>query len=311
LSAKSKELLRAMKGEVDMKPLRTALFAPGNRPDRAEKAIGLGADAVIIDLEDAVPIAEKESSRALVREVLDKHMGKRMYVRINALTTPYAKEDLEAVASKNLTGILLPKVESPEDILEIDGLLTDLEKKNGLEIGVLEVISLCETAKGLEEIYTIASAKAEHHPVSTVAFGAADYTLDLGIDLTREGKEIEYPRIRIPIACRAAGIMPPLDTPWMIDLKDNDGLIEDAKRAKAYGFQGKLLIHPNQIEPCNSIFTPTAEEIAHAKKVIDAFEEAEREGKAAIQLDGKFIDYPLVEKSRRIYGLSKAIGAVD
>jgi len=290
-----------------MKPLRTALFAPGNRPDRAEKAIGLGADAVIIDLEDAVPIAEKESSRALVREVLDKHPGKRMYVRINALSTPYAKEDLEAVASKNLVGIMLPKVESPEEVFEIDRLLTELEKRNGLEAGVLEVISICETAKGLEEIYPILLAKTEYNRIAVVAFGAADYTLDLGISLTREGKELEYPRIRIPIACRAAGIMPPLDTPWMVDLKDIDGLIADAKKAKAYGFQGKIVIHPNQIEPCHRVFTPTEEEIAFAKKVIEAFEEAEREGKAAIQLEGKFIDYPVVEKSRRIYALARAI----
>jgi len=290
-----------------MKPLRTALFAPGNRPDRAEKAIGLGADAVIIDLEDAVPIAEKESSRALVREVLDKHPGKRMYVRINALSTPYAKEDLEAVASKNLVGIMLPKVESPEEVFEIDRLLTELEKRNGLEAGVLEVISICETAKGLEEIYPILLAKTEYNRIAVVAFGAADYTLDLGISLTREGKELEYPRVRIPIACRAAGIMPPLDTPWMVDLKDIDGLIADAKKAKAYGFQGKIVIHPNQIEPCHRVFTPTEEEIAFAKKVIEAFEEAEREGKAAIQLEGKFIDYPVVEKSRRIYALARAI----
>ena len=290
-----------------MKPLRTALFAPGNRPDRAEKAIGLGADAVIIDLEDAVPIAEKELSRALVREVLDKHPGKRMYVRINALTTPYAKEDLEAVASKNLVGIMLPKVESPEDAFEIDRLITELEKSNGLKAGVLEVISICETAKGLEELYPILSAKTEHNRISIVAFGAADYTLDLGISLTREGRELEYPRVRIPIACRAAGIMPPLDTPWMVDLKDMDGLIADANKAKAYGFQGKIVIHPNQIEPCHRVFTPTQEEIAFAKQVIEAFEEAEREGKAAIQLEGKFIDYPVVEKSRRIYALAQAI----
>jgi citrate lyase subunit beta/citryl-CoA lyase len=290
-----------------MKPLRTALFAPGNRPERAEKAIGLGADAVIIDLEDAVPLAEKESSRAMVREVLDKHPGKRMYVRINALTTPYAKGDLEAIVSKNLVGIMVPKVESPDDAFEIDRLLTEVEKSNGLEAGILEVISICETAKGLEELYSILSAKPEHRRISLVAFGAADYTLDLGISLTREGKELEYPRFRIPVACRAAGIMPPLDTPWMIDLKDIDGLIADANKAKAYGFQGKIVIHPNQIEPCHGVFTPAEEEIAFAKKVIEAFEEAEREGKAAIQLEGKFIDYPVVEKSRRIYALAQAI----
>lgn len=294
-----------------MKPLRTALFAPGNRPDRAEKAIGLDADAVIIDLEDAVPVAEKESSRASVRDILDKHPGKRMYVRINALSTPYAKEDLEAIASKNLEGIMLPKVDSPQDIFEIDRLLADLEKKDGLEVGILELISICESAKGLEEIYAIVSAKPEYHRVSVVAFGAADYTLDLGIALTREGKELEYPRTRIPVACRAAGIVPPLDTPWMVDLKDIDGLIADAKKAKAYGFQGKIVIHPNQIQPCHNVFTPTEEEIVYAKKVIEAFEEAEREGKAAIQLEGKFIDYAIVEKSRRIYALARAIANED
>ena len=291
-----------------MKPLRTALFAPGNRPDRAEKALGLNADAVIIDLEDAVPIAEKEKSRPLVREVLDRNRGKRMYVRVNALTTPYCKEDLEAVVCKNLTGIILPMVESPEDIFELDRLLTPLERKAGIEVGALEVMSTCETAKGLEEIYSVASAKPEHHPVSVVGFGAADYTLDLGITLTREAKELDYPRTRIPVASRAAGIMPPLDTPWMVDLKDIDGLIADAKKAKAYGFQGKIVIHPNQIQPCHDVFTPTEEEIAYAKKVIEAFKEAEREGKAAIQLEGKFIDYAIVKKSRRIYDLAQAIG---
>ena len=121
-----------------MKPLRTALFAPGNRPDRAEKALGLNADAVIIDLEDAVPIAEKEKSRPLVRQVLDRYPGKRMYVRINGLATPYCKEDLEAIVSKNLVGIVLTMVEAPEDIFEIDRLLTELEPKAGLEAGTLE-----------------------------------------------------------------------------------------------------------------------------------------------------------------------------
>jgi len=291
-----------------MKPLRTALFAPGNRPDRAEKASGLGADAVIIDLEDAVPIAEKESSRPLVKQVLEKYPGKRMYVRINALTTPYAQDDLKGVLSKNLKGIMLPKVESPDDIFEIDKLLTKFEAAAGLESGVLEVIPICETAKGLEEAYSIASARPRHHRILTFAFGAADYTLDLGIGLTREGKELEYPRSRLPVACRAGRIMPPLDTPWMLDLKDMDGLIADIKKAKAYGFMGKIVIHPNQIQPCHDIFTPSEAEILYAQKVIDAFEKAERVGKAAIQLEGKFIDYPVVEKSRRIVELAQAIG---
>jgi citrate lyase subunit beta / citryl-CoA lyase len=298
---------KLLKGEFKMKPLRTALFVPGNRPDRAEKTLASNADAVFIDLEDSVPIAEKEKSRPLVREILDKNPGKRIYVRVNGLKTPYFKEDLESIVCNNLCGILLPKVESPEDIFVVDVLLTMLERKAGIKLGVLEVLSICESAKGLEEIYAIVSAKPEHHRVSIVGFGAADYTLDLGISMTREGKELDYPRSRIPVACRAAGIMPPLDSPWMVDLKDIDGLINHAKIAKSYGFMGKICIHPNQIQPCHDVFTPTVEEIAYAKKVIEAFTEAEHEGKAAIQLEGRFIDYPIVEKSRRICDLADAI----
>jgi len=290
-----------------MKPIRTALFAPGNRPDRVEKALGLDADAVIMDLEDAVPFAEKESTRKTVRDLLDKYPGKRMYVRINALNTPFAKGDIAALGSKNIVGLMLPKVESPDDLIAFGRLLTDLEKDSGLIEGSLGVLSICETAKGLEEIYSIASVKAEPQRDMIIAFGAADYTLDLGISLTREGRELDYPRTRLPIASKAAGIGPPLDTPWMVDLKDIDGLVADAQKAKAYGFQGKIVIHPTQIQPCHDIFTPTQAEIDYARKIVEAFEAAERDGKAAIQLDGKFIDYPVVERARRTIELSRAI----
>jgi citrate lyase subunit beta/citryl-CoA lyase len=290
-----------------MKPIRTALFAPGNRPDRVEKALGLDADAVIMDLEDAVPIAEKESTRKTVRDLLDKYPGKRMYVRINALNTPYAKEDIAALGSKNIVGLMLPKVESPDDLIAFGRLLTDLEKDSGLIEGSLKVLSICETAKGLEKIYSIASVKTEPNRDMIVAFGAADYTLDLGISLTREGRELDYPRTRLPIASKAAGIGPPLDTPWMVDLKDIDGLVADAQKAKAYGFQGKIVIHPTQIQPCHDVFTPTQAEIDYARKIVEAFEAAERDGKAAIQLDGRFIDYPVVERARRTIELSQVI----
>lgn len=288
-----------------MKLIRTALFSPGNRPERVLKAINSKADAVIIDLEDAVPISEKENTRSVVRSILNKHVVRKPYVRVNGLGTPYCKADLEAVVCDQLNGILFPKVESSEEIFEIDRLLCEAEKRNGLKPGSLEVAILCESAKGLENIYQIVSAKPEYHHISIVAFGAADFTLDLGIRLTREGKELEYARSRLPVACRAAGIMPPLDSPWMIDLKDIDGLIADAQRAKTYGFQGKLVIHPNQIEPCHDVFTPTEEEIREAATIIQAFKEAELEGKAALQLEGRFIDYAFLEKAKRIYALSR------
>ena len=290
-----------------MKPIRTALFAPGNRPDRAEKALALDADCVIIDLEDAVPISEKEATRAVVRELLDQNDRKRIYVRVNALSTPYALEDIASLGSKNLSGIMLPKVDAPEDLVEFNRLIASMEQDSKLEVGALEIISLCETVKGLEEIYPIAATQAKIQREMVIAFGAADYTLDLGINQTREGKEIEYPRTRLPIASRAARIAPPLDTPWMLDLKDIDGLYADARNAKAFGFQGKLCIHPNQIKPCHEVFTPTEEEIVLAHRIIEAFEEAERQGQAAIQLDGKFIDYAHVEKARRTVLLAESI----
>jgi citrate lyase subunit beta/citryl-CoA lyase len=230
-----------------------------------------------------------------------------MYVRINALTTPYAKDDIAALGSENLNGLMLPKVESANDLITFGGLLTDLEKESGLTQGSLEILSICETAKGLEEIYPIVSVQNEPKRDMIVAFGAADYTLDLGISLTKEGRELDYPRTRIPIACRAADIVPPLDTPWMVDLKDMDGLLADVQKAKAYGFQGKIVIHPNQIQPCHEVFTPTKAEIEYARKIVETFEAAERDGKAAIQIDGKFIDYPVVERARRTIELSRAI----
>jgi citrate lyase subunit beta/citryl-CoA lyase len=292
-----------------MKPIRTLLFAPGNRPDRIEKALGLGADAVVMDFEDAVPVAEKESARPIVRGFLDKYPGRRMYVRINALSTALAGGDIEAIGSRNLEGVMLPKVESPGDIIELDRLLSHLEKKSGLKTGTLKIICICETAKGLEGIYPIASVKTDRERDMILAFGAADYTADLGIRLTREGRELEYARMRLPIASRAAGLMPPLDTPWMVDLKDIDGLIADAQKARTLGFQGKIVIHPNQIQPCHEVFTPTDAEIASARRIMAAFKAAEREGRAAIQLDGKFIDYPVVEHARRILNLAEAISA--
>jgi citrate lyase subunit beta/citryl-CoA lyase len=290
-----------------MRPIRTLLFAPGNRPDRAAKALALNADAVIIDFEDAVPLAEKASCRPTVRGVLDSNPGKRMYVRVNALSTPYSRDDIKVLGSKNLEGIMLPKVESPDELVEFDRLVARTEEAAGIEPGTFLVIAVCETARGLEELFRIATVKMDHEREMIFAFGAADYTTDLGIKLTREGRELDYAKSRLPVASRAAGLSPPLDTPWMVDLKDMEGLVADARKAKSLGFQGKIVIHPNQIQPCNEIFTPTADELAFAQKIVAAFEEAEREGKAAIQLDGKFIDYPVVAQARRVVSLAKAI----
>lgn len=286
-------------------PIRTALFVPGNRPDRVDKAFHSGADVVIVDMEDAVPLAQKEETRSKVREKVIAQGGRRIIVRVNALESGFCQGDLDEVTVKELGCLMLPKVESPDHIREINHRLLLLEKERGLKPGAVSVIPLIESARAVQDIFAILSEKTDPARILTVAFGAADYSLDLGIEISTEGVELYYPRARIAVACRAAGIAPPLDTPFMIDLKDTEGLKADAMRAKQLGFQGKLCIHPNQIQPCQAIFSPSKEEILHAQRVIQAFEEAEAGGVAAIQLDGKFIDYPVVERARRTLQLAK------
>ena len=286
-------------------PMRTALFVPGSRPDRVDKAAKSGADAIIIDLEDAVALSEKAIARPKVREKILEHVNKKIIVRVNGLDSGFIQEDLEAVIVEGLGCIIVPKVEDKEHVREIHRLLLAVEKEKGMEPGAIAIIPLIESARAIENVFEIVSERTLPARLFTVAFGAADYTLDMGIEITREGTELSYPRSRIPIACRAANIDPPLDTPFMIDLKDREALKADARRAKQLGFQGKLCIHPNQIEPCHEIFSPTREEILYAERVIQAFDEAEAKGIAAIHLDDKFVDYPVVEKARRVLNLAK------
>lgn len=288
-------------------PIRTALFVPGNRPDRVDKAVNSEADAVIIDLEDAVPLAQKEETREKVRKKILEHHTSRIIVRVNALSSEFFLGDLSEIIVRELDGIMIPKVESAEQMLRLDKLILNAEKEEKIPIGAISIIPLIESAKAVQNIFQIVSENATIRRLFTVAFGAADYTLDLGIKMSKEANELLYPRSQICIACRAAGVEPPLDTPFMIDLKDIEALKNDAKRAKQLGFQGKLCIHPNQIEPCHAIFSPSKEEILYAEKVIEAFEEAEGKGQAAIQLDGKFIDYAVVQQARRILQLSGLI----
>ena len=284
--------------------LRSALFVPGNRPDRIEKAVQTNADAVIIDLEDAVPLSQKVETRKRVREKIATCGGKKIIVRVNALHSEFGLDDFKEVISNGLSGVMVPKVETPSDIRQIDAIVTEVEKKVGIEPGSIFILPLIESALAVENAFAIASVKTEPDRFFSLSFGAADFALDMGIAITLSGEELIYPRARLAVACRAAGLAPPVDTPFMIDLKDRQALEADIRRAIRFGFQGKLCIHPNQVEICNQLFSPTEEEVAYARKVIDTFEKAEAEGVGAIQLEGKFIDYPVVERSRRILKMS-------
>jgi citrate lyase subunit beta / citryl-CoA lyase len=287
------------------RPLRSLLFAPGNHARRVEKALSLDADAVILDLEDAVAIAEKAATRAVVAAALERPRRGLLYVRVNAVDTEFCYGDLVAVVERGLDGIILPKVESPAGIATIDWLLGQLERERGLPIGGIDLIPIIETARGVQQIDAILAAGTR---VRRVAFGAGDFTLDVAMAWSRSESELAHVRAVIVTASRAAGVDAPLDTVW-VDLTDPDGLEASARTALAYGFQGKMCIHPEQIAAVNRAFTPSDAEVVFAERVTAAFAQAEAEGSAAIQLDGKFIDYPIVYRAQRVLRKVAAIRA--
>jgi citrate lyase subunit beta/citryl-CoA lyase len=287
------------------RPLRSFLFAPGNHARRVEKALSLDADAVILDLEDAVAIAQKSATRKGVAAALERPRTGLLYVRVNAVDTEFCYGDLVGVVQRCLDGIILPKVESATGLATIDWLLAQLERDRGLPIGDIDLIPIIETARGVQQIDAILAAGTR---VRRVAFGAGDFTLDVNMTWSRSEAELAHARAAIVTTSRASGIDAPLDTVWA-DLTDKDGLEASARTALACGFQGKMCIHPHQIAVVNRVFTPSDAEIAFAERVTSAFANAEGEGSAAIQLDGKFIDYPIVYRAQRILQKVAAIRA--
>ena len=293
---------------------RSYLFAPGNHPRRVEKAFTLGADAVILDLEDAVAVSEKEAARKPVAAALAarKGAGSRGYVRVNAMGTPFCFRDLTEVIGKGVDGIVLPKVESAADLHAIDWLLANLERERNLQVGSLDLIPIIETSWGVSRIERVLQARTLKPysgvwRVRRVAFGAADYSQDVGLSPAPDEAELEYARARVVLASRAAGLDGPLDSPWF-RLKDADGYRNAIARSRRSGFQGRLCIHPDQIGPANEGYAPTVEEIAAAERIVTAFRAAEAAGAAAIQVDGQMVDYPIVQRAERLLRAVKGGG---
>jgi citrate lyase subunit beta / citryl-CoA lyase len=260
---------------------------------------------VILDLEDAVATAEKVGTREAVAAALTKSRTGLLYVRVNAIDTEFCYGDLVTVVRRGLDGIILPKVESPTALAIVDYLLKEIERERELPHRSIDLIPIIETARGVTQLDAILAAETR---VKRVAFGAGDFTLDVNMQWKRDEAELSYARARIVTASRAAGLEAPLDTVW-VDLQDAPGLEASARAALAYGFQGKMCIHPNQVGVVNRVFTPSDDEIAFAERAVAAFEKAEAEGVASIQLDGKFIDYPIVYRAQRTLEKVAAIRA--
>ena len=285
--------------------IRSMLFLPGNTPNIIINGEILGADAVILDLEDAVAPAEKDSARILVRNTL-RYMGFgacSVIVRINAIDTPYWQKDLAAIMPQKPTMIMPPKVSCAQDVQQIDAYMTELEEKLGLEKYSVALIPLIETALGIENAFLIASATPR---VKAIFLGGEDLTADLHCKRTKEGREISYARSRMVCAARAAGV-DVYDTPFT-DVNDDEGIYTDAQYAKSLGFTGKSAISPRHVKAINEVFSPTKADIDYAYEVMEAIRIGNEQGKGAVSLRGKMIDAPIVARAQQTIAAAEALG---
>lgn len=284
---------------------RTMMFLPGNNPNMIMNGALLGADSIILDLEDAVAPDQKDAARDLVTSALQNFdFGKcEIIVRINSLDTPFWEDDLEAIVPLKPDVIMPTKVSSKAYIHELIAKIDELEAKNDIAPDTIKIIPLLETALGIENAFEIATASKR---IEALYLGAEDLTADLRCKRTKEGTEIFYARGRLVCAARAAGI-DAYDTPFT-DVNDLDGLKKDAEFAKSLGFAGKAVISPRHVETVNKVFSPTRAEIEHAKDVYRAIKEAKAQGKGAISLNGKMIDAPIVMRAKIILDNAIAIG---
>jgi citrate lyase subunit beta/citryl-CoA lyase len=290
--------------DIPPSALRSLLFVPADDVRKVDKALQSLADAVILDLEDAIAPDRKADARSAAAKCLTIRRALPVYVRVNAIDTALCYDDLLAVAGGGLAGIVLPKVDSPWQLRTVDWLLTQLERTHGGVPRAHEIIPMVETAKGVLALSQICSASPR---VRRVAFGAADYSSDLGLELTAEEGELAFLRSQLVHWSRVAGIEPPIDTVVM-QFRDADRFRMAAERACRLGFQGKLCIHPDQVQIANAVFTPSAEAVARAEAIIEAFRAAAERGSAATQVDGEFVDFPVVENARRVIARARHAG---
>lgn len=281
---------------------RTMLFLPGNTPNMLVNGDTLGADSIILDLEDAVSLDEKDAARILVRNALKYSRAKtcETIIRINPIDSLYWKADLEEIVPLCPDAIMPTKVSGASDVQTVSEYIGELEKKHGMEVGTIRLLPLIETALGVEKAYDIASSDPR---VLGLFLGGEDLTADLHCKRTKEGTEIFYSRCRIVSAARACGLEA-YDTPFT-DVEDMAGVKKDAAFAKSLGFSGKASISPRHVAAINEVFSPTEEEIQYAYDVMDAIEEGKRQGKGVVSLRGKMIDAPIVKRAQQVIEMDK------
>ena len=283
---------------------RAMMFVPGNNPGMLQNAGIYQADTVILDLEDSVAISEKDAARDLVYQAIKTiSYPCEVGVRINHISTPYGRKDLERVLPAKPELIRLPKAESAEEIQEIDAIITAAEEANGFEPGSIRMMAAIETAKGLRQAYEIATASPR---MEALAIGGEDFLADLKTSRTRHGGELAVARGQLLLAARAAGVQV-IDSVFS-DIRDEEGFIAETTRIKEMGFDGKSVVNPRQIKLIYQIFAPAEKEIDLAERILEAYQEALAKNSGVISLNGKMIDTPVVLRAERTLAYAKALG---
>lgn len=295
-----------------MQLMRSLLFVPGHRPRMVQRALGRGEfvpsglDVVILDLEDGVPPDEKDRARAAVASALglpSNGEGPARYVRVNR-DAGARDADLAAVLRRGLEGIVAPKIDHPDEVAFLARDLDEREDAAGMARGSIRLVPSIESARGLLVAHAIAASTDR---VIALLFGAEDFARDLSLPAEREAEaaELLYARSAVVVAAVAARRQA-IDGIWP-DVTDREGLRRDTVQARRLGFTGKSLIHPDQIETINEVFSPSVAEVSYARRVIDAFEGAQLKGLGAVALDGKLLDQPIVERARRTVALDDTV----
>ena len=286
--------------------LRSLLFVPGNQPSMLSKAAGLRPDAFVPDMEDSVAWDDKDEARQVVADHIEtlNQQGKPVIPRLNSLDTGLFQKDLEAVAQTGIYGISVGKINSEKDVKLISEAIKEQESKYGIEHGSIKLIPWIETAKGLLRCYEILTSDRR---IIAAAFGAEDFTNDMGIERQPDNSETIYARNQVTVSARAADVLS-LDTPYF-GFKDPQGLKASAQDAKSIGLKGKFAIHPSQIQHINKCFSPSDSEIEHAKEVIKIFEESKAKGRGSTSLNGQVVDVPVVKRAEALLTQAKEIPA--
>jgi citrate lyase subunit beta / citryl-CoA lyase len=294
--------------ETELKLRRSLLYVPGNMPGMLQNIPVFDADGVMIDLEDAVPLNEKDAARVLARNFLKMYKDRRqeVFVRINGLDTKYAIDDLAEILPALPDGIRVPKADKPEVVERLDTILTEGEERLRLPIGHFKIIPSIESAIGILNCVETAIASQR---IVALAFGAEDYTASMEIQRTRTGEELFNARTRIVWAAKAAGIQA-IDSIFS-DVNDVEGLRAETELIKRLGFTGKSLVNPRQIEVIHDVFRPKPQEIEDALEVLEAIKKAREMGTGVISLRGKMVDAPVVKRAARIIKTAVAFGLVE